>query len=221
MSMLRAATASAHASIETAPAFRELMQPTLSRTAYIAVLQRLLGFHIVVEPVIAASLETCPVALGLLDGARPRALAEDLVFFATEPGPILNHAPTLHSVASALGALYVIEGASLGGRVIARHLYASIGVEPQHGGSFYCGQSAATARQRWGQLIDCIEGHQRSSHGVKSSDRPALVCEPDSAHAVNAEMIAGARGMFQCMEHWMRAMASPVDHETSIETVAP
>jgi heme oxygenase len=45
----------------------------------------------------------------------------------------LEHLPQL------LGSLYVIEGSALGGRVIAPHLKASLGIGPGHGASYFHG----------------------------------------------------------------------------------
>jgi len=52
--------------------------------------------------------------------------------------------PAVADVPSALGALYVLEGATLGGRVISRHLAGALGVTPESGGAFFDGYGAAT-----------------------------------------------------------------------------
>ncbi len=43
----------------------------------------------------------------------------------------------------ALGCLYVLEGATLGGQVISRHL-AKLGIGPENGGRFFNGYGART-----------------------------------------------------------------------------
>ena len=45
--------------------------------------------------------------------------------------------PDLQGVQEALGCLYVVEGSTLGGQVIARHLRQTLGVDPRCGGSFF------------------------------------------------------------------------------------
>lgn len=45
--------------------------------------------------------------------------------------------PVFDSVAKAFGAAYVLEGATLGGQIITRHLASAIGVTPETGASFF------------------------------------------------------------------------------------
>lgn len=45
--------------------------------------------------------------------------------------------PDVSSVARAFGSLYVIEGSTLGGQVISRHLKEHLGITPANGGSFF------------------------------------------------------------------------------------
>jgi heme oxygenase len=64
--------------------------------------------------------------------ARAHRGATDDCAMPTTPSPSL--AP--RTVADALGALYVVEGATLGGRIIARHLASSLGITAERAGSF-------------------------------------------------------------------------------------
>jgi len=156
MAQLRAGTQDAHARIETAPALVRLIAPDIALGEYIVILQHLQALHSHLEPAVAAELETLPAAAAMLDGSRPRRLAEDLAWFGAPPlaPPAL---PELVGPAAALGALYVIEGSGLGGRVIGRHLAASLGVRGGAGGSFFCGMDAESARLRWSRLNAVLE----------------------------------------------------------------
>jgi heme oxygenase len=148
LARLRRGTSATHARIETIPALARLLAPGLGTADYVAVLRAMHAFLAGIEPAVARALATWPDAAALLDGSRPRALAEDLAWFgATTPPPI--DPPALPDTEAALGALYVIEGSGLGARVIARHLADTLGVSPGAGASFYGGQSAEAARQRW------------------------------------------------------------------------
>ncbi|QIJ76682.1 biliverdin-producing heme oxygenase [Methylobacterium sp. CLZ] len=115
---LRGATAAAHEALErdldwearvaTLPGYREL-------------LAGLRGFHAAYEPVIGVALADPPffdprrrlpsldADLHALDGTAPDTL----------PAPA---APRLAGPGAALGALYVLEGSTLGGAVIGRHV---------------------------------------------------------------------------------------------------
>jgi heme oxygenase len=91
-----------------------------------------------------------------MDGTRPAALIEDLAWYGAAPSPA-PPMPELNDPAAALGALYVVEGSSLGARVIARALVDSLHVAPGRGGSFYCRQDADTARLRWRRVCAVLD----------------------------------------------------------------
>lgn len=138
---LREATASAHAALE-----RELDWEARVATmaGYRGLLARLHGFHSAWEPAIGASLA---------DGAffdprcRLEALGRDLAFLGLSPESIgelpRSHPIALPGPAAAMGALYVLEGSTLGGRVIGRHIAATHGFTGD-GLAYYSGHGART-----------------------------------------------------------------------------
>jgi heme oxygenase len=187
LGLLREATRPDHEAMEAVPALKRLMAPDLTATEYAAVLQHMYAFHSVLEPVIAVALRDHK-ALALVDGSRLSALAEDLAWFGMPPVRSGVAVPVLGSAAAAIGALYVVEGSGLGGRVIARHVQASLGVAPGRGGSFYGGLSADAARARW-----------RAFCGV--------LAEPGGG-GDDGEAIAGAaRATFRCLGSLMSRAA--------------
>ena len=196
---LRAGTRDAHAQIETAPALVRLVAQDLTRQEYIIILQHLQALHAHLEPAVAAELETIPQAAAMLDGSRPRRLAEDLAWFgapALAPPPL----PDLAGPAAALGALYVIEGSGLGGRVIGRHLSECLGVAAGAGASFFCGLDADGARQRWtrlGAILDAAD--------PDDSPGPATATDSDTA------MVVSARETFAFLERYFRTIEVAVE----------
>lgn len=210
LEMLRAGTRQAHADIEAVPALGLLMRPELTMAAYGRILQHLHGFHAAVEPMVAAELTDYPDALAMLDGARPRALADDLSWLGIAsatptPPPI----PELCCAPAALGALYVIEGSGLGARVIARQLRDSLDVGPGHGGSYYCGQDADAARQRWRRLCTVLEGPMAGPVAPKADLHDAECHDPES------HMLAGACDTFRCLAAWMRRIETGAASRTA------
>ncbi len=186
MAQLRAATQDAHARVEAAPALARLMAPDIMRYEYIAILQHMHALYSHLEPVVAVELETRPDAAAMLDGSRPRRLADDLAWFGAPtilPPPL----PELNGPEAALGALYVIEGSGLGGRVIGRHLAENLGVKAGAGGSFFCGLDAETARLRWSRL-------------------GAVLASPAIGNASAADSIAGAVKAFEFFERCFRGI---------------
>ncbi|QGY06273.1 biliverdin-producing heme oxygenase [Methylobacterium mesophilicum SR1.6/6] len=117
---LRAATAPAHQALEDDLDWRARVA-TLS--GYRDLLARLYGFHAVWE---------ATIGLGLADEAflaprrRLTRLAADLDHLGLAPGAVAalpRPAPhVLADPAAATGALYVLEGSTLGGQLIGRHI---------------------------------------------------------------------------------------------------
>ncbi|MEH3116506.1 MAG: biliverdin-producing heme oxygenase [Methylorubrum populi] len=150
---LREATAAAHAALErdldwearvaTLPGYRDL-------------LTRLRGFHAAYEPAIAAALADPAFfdprrRLAALD-ADLCALAPDGTALDTLPAPA---APRLDGAGAALGALYVLEGSTLGGAVIGRR------VARLHGQAaplaYYAGRGPATG-PLWRAFRERLDG---------------------------------------------------------------
>jgi heme oxygenase len=112
---LRRQTADDHAKVDSAYGFFDLGD----RDAY----ARLLRAHASVTPVVEAMLATQPA----LPAWRARALlllADLAVLGVARPAPVVL-APIV-SFAGQLGALYVLEGSRLGGRVLAGRVCAAL-----------------------------------------------------------------------------------------------
>ena len=110
---------------------------------YAAALRALHAFHAAWEPAVCAR----PGARG--GGARPgrapqaaTAGARPARAHGIKPSDLRPPAPEIHDTAAALGALYVLEGATLGGRVIHRYVAGPLGLTPERGGAY----TRATAR---------------------------------------------------------------------------
>lgn len=150
---LRAATAAAHEGLE-----RDLDWETRVATlpGYRDLLARFRGFHAAYEPAIGT---------GLGDGAffDPRRrlakidadlahLGLDASAVAALPAPAR---PRFDGPAPALGALYVLEGSTLGGRVIGRRIAALHGLDVD-GLAYYRAHGPATGPM-WAAFRDRLE----------------------------------------------------------------
>lgn len=141
---LKSATADLHARVEAAmPSLDELATPA----GYAAALRALHGFHASWEPAI---WRTPGVAeAGMDDGRRKLPLLEaDLRALGIPPCDPAAPPAGLAGTAEALGALYVLEGATLGGRIIHRRVAGPLGVTPARGAAYYHGYGDGTG-ERW------------------------------------------------------------------------
>ncbi len=91
--------------------------------------------------------------------------------------------PTLATPAACLGALYVLEGATLGGQVLRREMARRLDLDANNGGAFLNVYGAETGR-RWKDFLDYL-GRQPLSTAAKQ-------------HAVMA-----ACATFSCFEQWL------------------
>lgn len=118
-SALREATQAAHAALDRHPLMQMLLSPTVDRRQYATALASLAapqaGFEAQLADYVASHqlTEMCPPRHPLLEA--------DLRSLETKPFPAAPIPPAENDT-QRLGMLYVLEGAHLGGAVIAKHL---------------------------------------------------------------------------------------------------
>ena len=142
LQLLRDATRQQHAAIEHV--IRLDASFTLQR--YVATLQAFDSFLHAWEPVAASAL---PSRLQPWFWTRSRgALARrDLSWLSAcpETDELCAEQVTVGSSAAAWGGMYVVEGSSLGGQVIAKTLQQQFGITVDNGGAFFGSRGANTA----------------------------------------------------------------------------
>ena len=92
--------------------------------------------------------------------------------------------PEPETEAGAIGCLYVLEGATLGGKLISRHLKESLAITRLNGGSFYDAYGARVGMM-WKDFCDAANRY----------------CGSQVDRCANA--IAGAVDTFQAFERWL------------------
>ena len=146
LTRLRLETRGEHDSVERV---LNLMAPTLTPGAYRQRLAQFYGFY---GPLEAALQTRCsPHLAALLPRLHKTALLrQDLRLLGVNTGdlPLCHVFPPIESEGQVLGCLYVMEGATLGGRLITQHVQATFGIMPATGGSFFEGYGVSTG-QMW------------------------------------------------------------------------
>jgi heme oxygenase len=174
------------------PLLAPLVRPTLSLDHYQYVLRVMNWFHVPIhEKLVAAMAKFIPDS-DYMPSDRPTWLAEDLKWFGMDAmaAPDIISAcltPRFTSAESLIGALYVLEGSTLGGQVIARQLAESIGVSHGKGASFFYGHGGNTG-----------------SHWKDFWYLADEVCATGSI----AQVCASAVGMFDDMAHYLNVCAA-------------
>lgn len=176
---LRAGTAADHERLEN---HLDLLREPLAEARFRAVLERFHGFHFAWEPAAARWL---PAGL-LAPRQRVPLLRADLrALGRAEAGidalPVCAEAAALCSdLAGTLGSFYVLEGSTLGGRLISRALAAAAWLPA--GGLRYFDPHGAATGERWRETL---------AH---------LNAAPATLHA---DVVQGARRCFACLDAWL------------------
>lgn len=152
---LRSETRQAHERLE---AGLDLMRPDLDMSRYAAILKRFWGFWRAWEP----AVETALGDPGFTRERRRLHLIErDLEMLghgaAIPTLPVCPRLPGLRGTAEALGSMYVLEGSTLGGRHVLRHLGRTLGIGPDGGGGYFGGYGERTGSM-WRSFGARLEG---------------------------------------------------------------
>jgi len=181
---LRTGTALLHVALEKRlPFFCE----RLDAEWYARLLKAYYGFY---QPMEAALYESALIPDGFDQVLRVKTptLVSDLHALGLD-NPTINALPRccalppLDTPAACLGALYVLEGATLGGQVLRREMAQRLGLDASNGGAFLNVYGAETGR-RWKDFLDYL-GRQ-----------PLDACAKQRA-------VEAARSTFSCFEQWL------------------
>ncbi|WP_440995378.1 biliverdin-producing heme oxygenase [Arhodomonas sp. SL1] len=170
---LRRQTAPAHRRLECHPLLGALLRRELTCDRYTTILGMFYRYYRALEPALAMWAGD-PRLLRAGYRYRPRAplLREDLSALgrgqgrAGPPKDALPGTPPLDSGDAALGVLYVIEGATMGGRVIAPRLRETLGVRRERGGSYF----HLYEHGDWPVLRDLLEACQETETAGAAGD---------------------------------------------------
>ena len=131
LARLRFETRKQHERIEQVDALRRLFADDYELGEYRALLGQLYGFH---KPLESCLFKALPRELlaGFGHRRRTSAIVSDLMALTTpaeaiEQWPVCEALPAIPTAASCLGVFYVLEGSTLCGTLISRHLEAHFG----------------------------------------------------------------------------------------------
>ena len=187
---LRRATAAVHEALHSLPVFDKLLTRSMSRQNYVDMLIRLYGFYISFDAAVWRGLQTNVLQIGF--ESRSPMLAEDLrcVGYC-----IIDDLPkckilSLSSPAEVAGALYVAEGAALGGGVMRKALLRNPAIGAVSSGGYWtwCAEVGAPG---WKNTLSALL--------AEAPDREKL-----------GEMIASANRIFESFRRWFERSDEPV-----------
>ncbi len=154
---LREATHLVHLRLERA---LPLLDRALTLDGYRRIVQAFYGFHAPLERALLAAGATHPGAAPLAGREKRSWLVADLRALGLTDEAIsalpVALPPDVSTRARALGSLYVVEGATLGGRFILGALEENLSLGPASGARFFAGYGAATGEQ-WRAFLAGLE----------------------------------------------------------------
>lgn len=175
---LRQATATHHARIES---LLGLGGP-FGRSHYGIVLQGFGAFLDAWQPRVARAVPA-DLQQWCARGRRSALITRDLRHLGLQPlAPAVAACPRIDGIAQALGSLYVMEGAALGGQLIAAGLRRRLAIGADTGGAYFngCGKDTAV---RWRE-------YRELAGSVLDGDRPAQALACAAAVATFEALIA-------------------------------
>jgi heme oxygenase len=184
--LLRTGTAAEHEAVERG---LDLLDPGLDRLRLVEVLGRLHGFWQAAEAGLDAwAAEHAADAAAVTWPRRRRAalFAADLAELGVAPPPPVPALPALPGTGAALGRMYVLEGSTMGGRFIDRHLGTLPGLAGTRLRAF--SPYGAETGTMWHGFRQAVRAH------VADGGEPTAV-------------VTAARGTFRALAAWCRPLA--------------
>ncbi len=170
---LREATREVHERLHRQADFVALVDGTINRSGYRDLMAKLHGFHRPLENALLAAPRAWWCGLDPAPRLRADRIASDLLAVGLSSIDLahipLARPPQFDCAEHLLGCLYVREGATLGGKVLARKLESLLG-PGDHGRSFFAGTSIDGAL--WGEFcitLDRVGTRRNLSHIIEAA----------------------------------------------------
>jgi len=182
LARLRAETRVQHDAIEQVV---DLTGAGLTRAGYRRRIEQFYGFYRPLEDRMLRAGHGIAPWLDFRERLKTPLLEEDLRALGDDAPGLLatcRELPGLDGPAELFGCLYVLEGSTMGGQLISRHIRQTLGVTPDAGGRFFNGYGTGTGPM-WQQFRAALT---RYSTATDTQDR----------------VVAAARGTFDALRVW-------------------
>ncbi|MEO7910960.1 MAG: biliverdin-producing heme oxygenase [Roseiflexaceae bacterium] len=185
LTRLKHATQLDHQAVE---ARVDLLNRLGSLAEYRQLLERFWGFYAPIEAQLAAAPEWARYGVDIQQRLKTPALAHDLQMLglsstALAALPLCHNLPVPDSFPHRLGCVYVLEGATLGGQIIARAVRERLGLMPGTGCGFFAS---------YGDQVGAMW------HAFR-----ALLCDAAVDEAAEAAIVRGAHETFAAFGGWL------------------
>lgn len=186
LTALRTQTMPAHKALEEIPLSTRIVQPDISIDEYNRYLSLMLHVHRDAEQNIYPLLKD--VVADVADRQKAHLIEKDLaatghVAALPHNAPFTDSMPQM-SQAFALGIMYVIEGSTLGGRVILKNIQPALQLTEKNGASYFSGYGANTGTA-WKAFLEAL-----TSYPTNQTDEQEIIAGADFAfRAIHQHML--------------------------------
>lgn len=165
LQQLREQTSGHHKNLENSALLRHLNDGSISFPIYGQILQKFYGYFYPLERQLQ---QIAPLSYYLTDYPTRRkstALFEDLVFlqYPTFQLEECQALPNITNLSAAFGCLYVMEGSTLGAKVISKVIQEALGITEVNGGSYFRGYGPQTG-EYWKNFCSVLQ-HYAETEG--------------------------------------------------------
>ncbi len=159
---LRSVTALSHKNLEGLPVSVSIMDPEITKQQYI------LYLALMQDVVRDTENNVYPIVKGIVedidDRRKASQLESDLAYLGYTGQS--NAMPLTDGMSItpgfAMGIMYVIEGSSLGGRVILKNISSALGFDEANGAKYFAGYGPVTG-SRWKKFLDVLVSYEEEN----------------------------------------------------------
>lgn len=183
ITQLRTHTSILHSELEKTPISVALLDERVSTQSYVNYLQKMREivafYESKVFPALANILPDLPQRkkLPLIDEDLSYLPSANVELAAFETSSVKNP-----SIGYALGCMYVMEGSTLGGKVILKHVSKTLGIVPKQGGSYFAGYGEEIGHY-WKTFLQTLQEYSIN-------------------HDCDRDVITGAKDTFTAIKHY-------------------
>ncbi|QJR37606.1 biliverdin-producing heme oxygenase [Gemmatimonas groenlandica] len=188
LQVLKDVTRESHLALER---LMPLLDADLAAAEYRRMVQKLFTYHKPLEAMLFSSPGFAEIGLDYAERAKTTRLANDLCALGVSADEVAQmHSceslPPLADPSHVFGCLYVLEGATLGGQIVTRHLQASLGLTPETGASYFSGYGVRTGPQ-WKAFCALLTGYAART-------------------GADTDIVDGANATYETLTAWMHVV---------------
>ncbi|MCE7054496.1 biliverdin-producing heme oxygenase [Algoriphagus sp. AGSA1] len=142
---LKEATSTLHQELENLPVSKSILENTISSHEYLRYLDRMHDVVCEIENKLFPILQERGILLQ--DRKKTKWIEKDFIeleYKKNRANEVFIELNEDISTGYALGILYVIEGSTLGGRIISKHVQRTLGYTPDNGAAYFAGYGEDT-----------------------------------------------------------------------------